>query len=159
MKIKIGVGYDIHRLVKGEKLWLGGIHIPFSKGLLGHSDGDCLIHALSDAFLGALGKGDLGTFFPDTDPKYKDISSRIILKNVMEKIRIQGYKILNVDSIIIAEEPRMEPHIPEMKKVLCPILGVHSDDLGIKAKTHERMGEIGKGKAMAAWAAAVLKKP
>ncbi|HZX11063.1 MAG TPA: 2-C-methyl-D-erythritol 2,4-cyclodiphosphate synthase [Acidobacteriota bacterium] len=158
MKIKIGIGYDIHKLVKGEKLYLGGIHIPFSKGLLGHSDGDSLIHALADALLGALGKGDIGTFFPDTDPKYKNISSRIILQDVMEKVRSQGYEISNIDSIIIAEKPKMEPHIPEMKKILCPILGIHSDGLGIKAKTKEGFGEIGRGTAIAAWAAVILKR-
>lgn len=158
MKIKIGIGYDIHKLVKGEKLYLGGIHIPFSKGLLGHSDGDSLIHALADALLGALGKGDIGTFFPDTDPKYKNISSRIILQDVMEKVRSQGYEILNIDSIIIAEKPKMKPHIPKMKKILCPILGIHSDGLGIKAKTNEGFGEIGRETAIAAWAAVILKR-
>lgn len=158
MKIKIGIGYDIHRLVKGKKLYLGGIHIPFSKGLLGHSDGDCLIHALADALLGALGKRDIGTFFPDTDPEYKNISSRVILQDVMEKARKQDYEISNIDSIIIAEEPKMEPHIPEIKKMLCPILGIKPDDLGIKAKTHEGLGDLGEGKAISAWAAVILKK-
>lgn len=158
MKLKIGIGYDIHKLVRGERLYLGGVNIPFSKGLLGHSDGDCLIHALADACLGALGKGDIGTFFPDTDSKYKNISSLIILESVMEKVRIQDYKILNIDSIIMAEEPKMEPYIPQMKKILCPILEIDSDDLGIKAKTNEGIGEIGIGNAIAAWAAVVLKK-
>jgi 2-C-methyl-D-erythritol 2,4-cyclodiphosphate synthase len=158
LKIKIGIGYDIHRLVRGEKLFLGGVHIPCSKGLLGHSDGDCLIHALADAILGALGKADIGAFFPDTDPKYKNISSRIILEDVVKKVRIQGYEISNIDSFIVAEEPKMEPHIPEMKKVLCPILGVNPDDLGIKAKTNEGLGDIGRGEAIAAWSAVILKR-
>lgn len=158
MKIRIGMGYDIHRLVKGEKLFLGGIHIPFSKGLLGHSDGDCLIHALADALLGALGKGDIGTFFPDTDPKYKNISSRIILQDIMERVKGEDYEISNIDSIIIAEKPKMEPHIPEMKEALCPILRISPDDLGIKAKTHEGLGDLGEGKAISAWAAVILKR-
>jgi len=158
LKIKIGIGYDLHKLVEGKKLCLGGIEIPFSKSLLGHSDGDCLVHAMVDAVLGASGNGDIGTLFPDTDPKYKDISSRILLKDVIEKVRKQGYQIMNIDSIILAERPKMEPHIPAMKKTLCPILEVDSDNLGIKAKTHEGIGEIGQGKAISAWAAVVLQK-
>ena len=159
MKIKIGIGYDIHRLVQGEKLYLGGIKIPFPKGLLGHSDGDCLIHAIVDAVLGAAGKGDIGMFFPDTDPEYKNISSRKILKDVIGMMKTQGWEIANIDSIIIAEAPKMGPYIPEMKKALCPILELSEEDLGIKAKTNEGIGELGRGNAIAAWAAAFLKKP
>lgn len=159
MRIKIGIGYDIHKLVKGKKLILGGVHIPFPKGLLGHSDGDCFIHAVVDAVLGASGKGDIGMFFPDTDPKYKNISSQIILRDVMERVKTQGYKVSNVDSFIIVEKPKIGPHVPKMKKTLCPILQIAEDDLGIKAKTNEGLGEIGKGNAIAAWAAVVLEKP
>jgi 2-C-methyl-D-erythritol 2,4-cyclodiphosphate synthase len=159
LKIKIGIGYDIHRLVQGEKLYLGGIKIPFPKGLLGHSDGDCLIHAIVDAVLGAAGKGDIGMFFPDTDPEYKNISSRKILKDVIGMMKTQGWEIANIDSIIIAEAPKMGPYIPEMKKALCPILELSEEDLGIKAKTNEGIGELGRGNAIAAWAAAFLKKP
>jgi 2-C-methyl-D-erythritol 2,4-cyclodiphosphate synthase len=159
LKIKVGIGYDIHRLVEGEKLYLGGIKIPFPKGLLGHSDGDCLIHAIVDAVLGAAGKGDIGTFFPDTDPEHKNISSRKILKGVIGMMKTQGWEIANIDSIIIAEAPKMGPYIPEMKKALCPILELSEEDLGIKAKTNEGIGELGRGNAIAAWAAAFLKKP
>lgn len=158
MNIKIGIGYDIHRLVEGEKLYLGGVKIPFPKGLLGHSDGDCLIHAVVDAILGAEGKGDIGTFFPDTDSKYKNISSRKILEDVIGMMKNQGWGIVNIDSIIIAEAPRMGPYIPEMKKILCPILGLEAENLGIKAKTNEGIGELGRGNAIAAWASAFLKK-
>ncbi len=158
MKIKIGIGYDIHRLIEGRELYLGGVKIPFPKGLLGHSDGDGLIHAIVDAILGALGKGDIGTFFPDIDPKYKNISSRVILRDVIGMMKNQEWEIVNIDTIIIAEKPKMEPHIPEMKKILCPILEIHSNDLGIKAKTNEGIGEIGSGEAIAAWAAVVLNK-
>ena len=159
MKNKVGIGYDIHRLVEGEELYLGGVKIPFPKGLLGHSDGDCLIHAIVDSVLGAAGKGDIGTIFPDTDPEYKNISSRKILADVMEMMKTQGWKIVNIDSIIIAEAPRMRPFIPEMKKILCPVLELSEEGLGIKAKTNEGIGELGRGNAIAAWAAAFLKKP
>jgi len=159
LKNKVGIGYDIHRLVEGEELYLGGVKIPFQKGLLGHSDGDCLIHAIVDSVLGAAGKGDIGTIFPDTDPEYKNISSRKILEDVMEMMKTQGWKIVNIDSIIIAEAPRMRPYIPEMKKILCPVLELSEEGLGIKAKTNEGIGELGRGNAIAAWAAAFLKKP
>lgn len=159
MKIKIGIGYDVHKLVKGKSLNLGGIEIPFSKRLLGHSDGDCLIHAIADAVLGAEGRSDIGQLFPDTDPEYKNISSRIILKEVVDRITERGFEILSIDTIIIAEKPKISSYIPEMKNKLCSLLKLDLEDLGIKAKTNEGIGEIGSGRAIAAWAAAVLMKP
>ncbi|MBD3414743.1 MAG: 2-C-methyl-D-erythritol 2,4-cyclodiphosphate synthase [Candidatus Aminicenantes bacterium] len=158
MKIKVGIGYDIHKLVEGNELCLGGIKIPFSKKLSGHSDGDCLIHAIIDALLGAEGKSDIGRLFPDSDPQYKNISSRILLKKVAQRIRNHGYEVVNIDSILIAEKPKMNPYFPEMKKALCSVLNTKAADLGLKAKSNEGLGEIGRGEAIAAWASAVLKR-
>ena len=152
MGIKTGLGYDIHRLEEGRRLFLGGVEIDFPKGLKGHSDGDCLIHALIDALLGAAGEKDIGQIFPDTDQRYKDIQSTALLKQAVSMINKKDMKILSVDSIIIAEEPKLASFIPQMKEVLCPILGVGKDDLGIKAKTNEGLGPIGQGVAIASWA-------
>ncbi len=158
MKIKTGLGYDIHRLVEGRKLFLGGVKIDFPKGLKGHSDGDCLIHALIDALLGAAGEKDIGQIFPDTDPRYNDIQSTALLKKVVGMINEKDMEILSIDSIIIAEKPKLAPFIRQMKEVLCPILGVGRDDLGIKAKTNEGLGEIGQGVAIASWVQVLVKK-
>lgn len=150
MRIKIGIGYDIHRLLEGRKLYLGGIELPFSKGLAGHSDGDCLIHAIIDALLGALGRGDIGQLFPDSDPRYRNIRSTELLESVMGLIREKKGKIHHVDGIIIAEAPAIGPHVDSMKRVLCPILYLVENDIGIKAKTNEGLGAIGRGEAIAA---------
>jgi 2-C-methyl-D-erythritol 2,4-cyclodiphosphate synthase len=158
LKIKAGLGYDIHRLEEGRKLFLGGVEIDFPKGLKGHSDGDCLIHALIDALLGAAGEKDIGQIFPDTDPRYNDIQSTALLKKVAGMINEKDMEILSIDSIIIAEKPKLAPYIHQMKEVLCPILGVGRDDLGIKAKTNEGLGEIGQGLAIASWAQVLVKK-
>jgi 2-C-methyl-D-erythritol 2,4-cyclodiphosphate synthase len=158
LKIKAGLGYDIHRLVEGRKLFLGGVKIDFPKGLKGHSDGDCLIHALIDALLGAAGEKDIGQIFPDTDPRYNDIQSTALLKKVIGLINEKDMEILSIDSIIIAEKPKLTPYIHQMKEILCPILGVGRDDLGIKAKTNEGLGEIGQGVAIASWAQVLVKK-
>lgn len=158
MKIKAGLGYDIHRLEEGRKLFLGGVEIDFPKGLKGHSDGDCLIHALIDALLGAAGEKDIGQIFPDTDPRYNDIQSTVLLKKIVGMINEKDMEILSIDSIIIAENPKLAPYIHQMKEVLCPILGVGRDDLGIKAKTNEGLGEIGQGVAIASWAQVLVKK-
>ena len=149
MKIRTGIGYDVHRLEEGRKLFLGGVEIDFPKGLRGHSDGDCLIHAIIDALLGAAGKDDIGQLFPDTDPQYKDMRSTELLKKVMDLIREKGMAVVNIDSIVIAEKPKLAPYIPRMKEVLCPILGMGKEDLGIKAKTNEGLGAIGKEEAIA----------
>ena len=158
MRIKTGLGYDIHRLVEGRKLFLGGVEIDFPKGLKGHSDGDCLIHAIIDALLGAAGEKDIGQIFPDTDPRYKDIQSTALLKKVVGMINEKDMEILSIDSIIIAEKPKLALYIPQMKEILCPILGVGEDDLGIKAKTNEGLGAEGRGVAIASWAQVLVKK-
>lgn len=158
MKIRAGLGYDLHKLVAGRKLYLGGVEIPFPKGLVGHSDGDCLIHAIIDALLGATGKRDIGQLFPDTDPEYKDIRSTELLKEVVERLKKSEMEIMNIDSVIIAEEPKLNSYILQMKEVLCPILGIERDDLGIKAKTNEGIGAIGQGEAIASLAQVLVQK-
>jgi len=150
--MKIGIGYDIHKLVKGRKLVLGGVEIKFSQGLLGHSDGDALTHAIIDALLGATGKGDIGKHFPDTDSRYRNISSIILLKETMKLLTKNKYKINNLDTIIIAERPKIAPYAEKIKESLAPILKINKKLINVKAKTNEGIGEIGKGKAIAAFA-------
>jgi 2-C-methyl-D-erythritol 2,4-cyclodiphosphate synthase len=156
LKLRTGIGYDIHRLEKGRRLVLGGIEISFPKGLAGHSDGDVLIHAIIDALLGAMGERDIGQRFPDTEPAYRNIRSTELLVSVIELLKQANYAIVNIDSVIIAQTPILNPHIPEMKNALCPLLGLRPNELGIKAKTKEGLGEIGHSRAIAAWAAAML---
>ncbi len=155
---RIGVGYDIHKLIEGRDLIIGGVKITHEKGLLGHSDADVLIHALIDAMLGALTLDDIGTLFPDTDPRYKDIDSTLLLKHVYELIQDKGYGIVNIDSNVIAQAPKMMPYIPKMKEVLCKILDISPDDLSIKAKTKEKMDAVGQKLAIEANAVVLLQK-
>ena len=155
---RIGLGYDIHKLTEGRDLIIGGVKITHEKGLLGHSDADVLIHAIIDAMLGALALSDIGTLFPDTDKKYKDIESTILLEKVYEKISEKGWQIVNIDSNIIAQEPKMMPYIPKMKKVLCKILEIEPDELSIKAKTNEDMDAVGQKLAIEAHAVVMLRK-
>ena len=155
---RIGIGYDIHKLVEGRDLIIGGIKITHEKGLLGHSDADVLIHAIIDALLGALALDDIGTLFPDTDPKFKDIDSTILLKHVYELIKNKGYKINNLDSNIIAQAPKMMPYIPKMKSTLCKILELNPDELSIKAKTKEKMDAVGNKLAIESNAIVMLVK-
>lgn len=155
---RIGIGYDIHKLTSGRDLIIGGVKITHEKGLLGHSDADVLIHAIIDAMLGALALSDIGTLFPDTDEKFKDIDSTILLKKVYEKIVEKGWEIVNIDSNIIAQEPKMMPYIPKMKSILCDILDVKQDDLSIKAKTNEQLDAVGQKLAIEANAVIMLKK-
>jgi 2-C-methyl-D-erythritol 2,4-cyclodiphosphate synthase len=150
LRLKVGIGYDIHRLQEGKELFLGGVKIPFSKGLSGHSDGDCLIHAIIDALLGAIAEGDIGHHFPDTDPRYRNIQSTKLLEIVMEKVRKKTGSIHHIDCVVIAEFPRIGPHIAKMKEVMCPLLHIQATDLGIKAKTNEGIGPLGRGEAVAA---------
>ncbi len=159
MRIKTGLGFDIHRLEEGKKLYLGGIEIPFSSGMVGHSDGDCLIHAVIDGLLGSAGMEDIGQMFPDSDPEYKDIRSTKLLEETMQRLKRKKIEIVNIDTVIIAEKPRLTPFISQMKKVLCPFLGIGEEDLGIKAKTAEGLGRIGEGQAMAAIAQVLVKMP
>lgn len=155
---RIGTGYDIHKLIEGRDLILGGIKVTHEKGLLGHSDADVLIHAIIDAMLGALALDDIGTLFPDTDPKYKDIDSTILLKHVYNLIQEKGYSIVNIDSNIIAQAPKMMPYIPKMKEVLSKLLEIPIDNLSIKAKTKEKLDAVGQKLAIEANAVILLKK-
>ena len=155
---RIGLGYDIHKLTEGRDLIIGGVKITHEKGLLGHSDADVLIHAIIDAMLGALALFDIGTLFPDTDKKYKDIESTILLEKGYEKISEKGWRIVNIDSNIIAQEPKMMPYIPKMKDVLCKILDIDPDELSIKAKTNENLDAVGQKLAIEAHAVVLLRK-
>jgi len=155
---RIGLGYDIHKLVEGRDLVIGGVKITHEKGLLGHSDADVLIHAIIDGMLGALAMSDIGTLFPDNDIEYKDIDSTILLKKVYEKIKDKKYVISNIDTNIIAQNPKMMPYIPKMKNILCKILELDYDDLSVKAKTKEKMDAVGKELAIEAHAVVLLKK-
>ncbi|MBN2299965.1 MAG: 2-C-methyl-D-erythritol 2,4-cyclodiphosphate synthase [Acholeplasmataceae bacterium] len=156
--MRIGHSFDIHQLVIDRPLILGGIHIPFNKGLLGHSDADVLLHAIAESMLGALSLGDLGSIYPDTDPAYKDISSMKILKTVHDMIRQKGYEIGNIDSMIYAELPKMSPYIKEMRQNISNILNVSDQLISIKATTYEKLDAIGQQKAIAAEAVVILKK-
>ena len=156
--IRIGHGYDVHAFSENRKCIIGGVEIPYEKGLLGHSDADVLIHAIIDAMLGALALSDIGTLFPDTDKKYKDIDSTVLLKDVYEKISQMGWSIVNIDSNIIAQEPKMMPYIPKMKRILCDILELNLDELSIKAKTNENLDAVGQKLAIEAHAVIMLKK-
>ena len=154
---RIGNGYDIHQLTSGRDLIIGGVKITHEKGLLGHSDADVLIHAIIDSLLGALALDDIGTLFPDTDSKYKNADSTILLKHVYNLVKEKGYKIVNLDSNIIAQQPKMMPYIPKMKEILCKILEIKNDELSIKAKTKEKMDSVGQGLAIEANAVVLLK--
>ncbi|MHB9075193.1 MAG: 2-C-methyl-D-erythritol 2,4-cyclodiphosphate synthase [Desulfobaccales bacterium] len=156
--MRVGLGYDAHRLVMGRPLILGGVDIPHTQGLLGHSDADVLSHAIGDALLGAVGAGDLGTHFPDKDPAYKDISSLILLEKIMKVVRDRGFAPVNVDATIVAQEPRLALHIPMMQANLAPILGLTPAEVNIKATTTEHMGFAGRGEGMAAYAVVLLAK-
>lgn len=148
----VGIGYDIHRLVPDRKLFLGGIHIPFDKGFLGHSDGDVLLHAICDAALGAANLGDIGVHFPPTDNEYKNIASIKLLKAVKKHLENSGLLVKQLDTIVITEEPKIQPYIKEMKAAIAGALGISEDVVSIKGKTNEGIGEIGAGEAIAAWA-------
>ncbi len=156
--MRIGLGYDLHRLTAGRPLILGGVRIPSPKGLLGHSDGDAVIHAIIDALLGARGQGDIGRLFPDTDPKYKDARSADLLAEVVRRLRAEGFRAAHVDVVVITEQPKLGPHFEAMKDALVPILGLPRGRLGLKAKTNEGLGDIGKGRAIACLAVATLRK-
>ena len=158
MKIRVGFGYDVHRLADNRDLWLGGIKIEHSQGLLGHSDADVLIHAVCDAILGAANLRDIGFHFPDTAGEYKDIDSKILLKKTLEVITEKGYSIGNIDATICAERPKVNPHIPQMQKVMAEILEISVDDISIKATTSEKMGFVGREEGFAAYAVALIEK-
>lgn len=155
---RTGIGTDIHRLVADKKLMLGGIYVPFPAGLLGHSDGDVALHAIIDALLGAAGLGDIGTLFPDTDPKFKDADSKGLLLDIKGRLDEKRWVVVNVDLIIHAEEPRLEPVKAQMKRCIASLLGIDFTAVNVKAKTNEGLGEIGTGQAIAATATVLLKR-
>jgi 2-C-methyl-D-erythritol 2,4-cyclodiphosphate synthase len=158
MEYKIGIGYDIHRLVDGRKLFLGGVEIPYIKGLFGHSDADALLHALCDALLGALALGDIGELFPDTDQRYQGISSAKLLAQVNEKVKKAGFFIGNIDIVLIAQEPSLMPFKKQIRQNISAILGVSEDIVSIKAKTNEGLDAVGGKEAIACHAATMLVK-
>lgn len=157
-KYRIGIGYDIHKLAENRNLIIGGVKIPYEKGLLGHSDADVLIHAIIDALLGALSLDDIGTLFPDTDDRFKDADSMILLRKVYDKIQAEGYWISNLDTNIIAQAPKMMSYIPQMKATLSPVLGLDITDISIKAKTKEKLDSVGEGVAIEAQAVVMLER-
>ncbi len=158
MNIRTGLGYDVHRLVEGRELWLCGVKIEHTLGLLGHSDADVALHALCDALLGAAALRDIGYYFPDTDPAYKGADSKILLAKVVELLADKGFRVGNVDITICAEAPNINPHIPLMRQIVAPLLGVTPDEVGIKATTTEKLGFTGRGEGMAAMAACLIFK-
>jgi len=157
--LRIGFGYDIHPLVAGRPLVLGGVAVPGPRGLAGHSDGDALVHALIDALLGAAGQGDIGRLYPDADPRTEGVSSLRLLGEVMARLKAEGWRVANVDVVVVAEEPKIAPLAGRIKKALGPLLGVGEADVGIKGKTNEGLGAVGEGRAIACWAVALIEKP
>jgi 2-C-methyl-D-erythritol 2,4-cyclodiphosphate synthase len=155
-RMRIGCGYDIHELVTGRSLILGGINIPHPKGLLGHSDSDALVHAVCDALLGAMGEGDLGRHYPSSDQRYKNISSLKLLEDVAEKLERKGYRIVNVDSVIIAQAPRLAPHLAAMQKTIAGVLRVDPDVVNVKVKSGEGLDAVGREEAIAAHAVCLI---
>ena len=154
--MRIGLGYDVHQLVPDRKLWLGGIEIPHTLGLLGHSDADVLLHAICDALLGAAALGDIGKHFPDTDPKYKNIDSKLLLRHCNELLLKNGYRVGNIDSIIVAQKPKVGPYIPQMRECIASILGIEPGQVSVKATTTEHLGFEGREEGISAHAIALL---
>lgn len=156
--MRIGQGFDVHQLVEGRKLIMGGVEIPWERGLLGHSDADVLLHAICDALLGAAALGDIGRHFPDTDPRYKGIDSRRLLREVANLLRDKGYTVINLDATIIAQAPKMAPHIPQMVMNIAADLEMASDCVNVKATTTEKLGYTGRGEGIAAQAVCLIEK-
>lgn len=156
--MRIGHGYDVHRLCENRKLIIGGVEIKYDRGLLGHSDADVLLHAVSDALLGAAAMGDIGGMFPDNDPAFKDADSLVLLKKVVERLAESGYKAVNIDATIIAQRPKMSPHIPEMRSNIAEALGVDVDCVNVKATTEEKLGFTGSGEGISAHCVCLIDK-
>lgn len=156
--MRIGSGYDVHRLAEGRKLILGGVEIPYEKGLLGHSDADVLVHAVMDALLGAAAMGDIGRHFPDNDEKYKNISSLLLLEKVSLLLKERGYNTINIDATVIAQRPKLAPYIEQMVKNMADVLGVPCDSINVKATTEEGLGFTGSGEGIAAQAVCLIEK-
>lgn len=157
-KIRVGFGYDVHRLVEGRELWLGGIRLEHDKGLLGHSDADVLIHAICDALLGAANMRDIGYHFPDTAGEFENIDSKILLKKTVQLIATKGYRVGNIDATVCAERPKLNPHIPQMKQTLAAVMGVEEDDVSIKATTTEKLGFTGRQEGISAYATVLIER-
>jgi 2-C-methyl-D-erythritol 2,4-cyclodiphosphate synthase len=158
MAYRIGMGIDFHQLKEGRDLWIGGVKIPHTKGAVGHSDADVLLHAICDALLGALCLGDIGVHFPDTDTAYKNIDSKILLERTVALIKNEGYSVVNIDTTLCLEEPKIKPYTEQMRKVIAGIAGITEKDLSIKATTTEQMGFVGRGEGLVAQAVVLLKK-
>tara|TARA_B100000508_G_scaffold141079_1_gene146038 strand:+ start:5607 stop:6086 length:480 start_codon:yes stop_codon:yes gene_type:complete len=158
MKIKVGFGVDVHQLVENRKLFIGGVEIPSELGALGHSDADVLLHAICDAMLGAVNLRDIGFHFSDKDPKYKDIDSKILLRDSYALVKQKGFEIGNIDATVVLEKPKVNPHIPAIQKVISEILEIDEDDVSIKATTHEKVDSFGKQEAIKAYAVCLLSK-
>lgn len=156
--MRIGHGYDVHKLVEGRDLIVGGVKIPYEKGLLGHSDADVLLHAVSDSLLGAAAMGDIGVMFPDNDPQFLDADSLVLLRRVFERLRESGYKVINVDATIIAQRPKMKPYIPEMRMNIAAALSTSIDNISVKATTEEEMGFTGRGEGISAHCVCLIDK-
>lgn len=159
MKIRVGFGYDMHRLTEGRDLWMGGVKIDFDRGLHGHSDADVLIHAVCDALLGAANLRDIGYHFPDTAGEFHNIDSKILLDKTVRLLREKGFEIGNIDATICAEAPKMNPHIPAMQQTLSGVMKIDADDISIKATTSEKMGFVGRQEGITAYAVALIHKP
>lgn len=157
--IRVGYGYDVHALAEGVDFWLGGIQIPHTHGAYGHSDADVLIHVICDALLGAVNMRDIGYHFSDKDPQYKGIDSKILLRQTIDLIRTKGYLVGNVDTTICLQQPKVNPHIPEMKHTLAQVMGLEEEDISIKATTTEKLGFVGKEEGVAAHAVVLIYKP
>ncbi len=155
---RIGFGYDVHRLEEGLDLWLGGVKLEHTKGIVAHSDGDVLIHAICDALLGALALGDIGTHFPDTSDEFKNIDSKILLSRTMQLVEGRGYKVVNIDCMITLERPKIKPHVPKMQQTLSQIIGVELSDVSVKATTREKLGFVGREEGIEAFCNALLCK-
>jgi 2-C-methyl-D-erythritol 2,4-cyclodiphosphate synthase len=156
MGIRIGLGVDFHQLAEGRELWIGGVLIPYHKGGLGHSDADVLLHAICDALLGAACLGDIGVHFPDTDKQYKNIDSKILLQQTLELINAEGYRIVNIDSTLCLQEPKIKPYIEQMQQTIASIAGIGQRDISVKATTTEQMGFVGRKEGVIAYATALL---
>jgi 2-C-methyl-D-erythritol 2,4-cyclodiphosphate synthase len=158
MAYRIGSGVDFHKLAEGRKLWIGGVNIPHTKGALGHSDADVLLHAICDALLGAASLGDIGFHFPDTDSTYKNIDSKILLQKTIGLVKEKGYHVVNVDSTLCLQAPKIKPYVPQMQKVIATILGIQETDVSVKATTTEELGFVGREEGLVAYATVLLEK-
>ena len=158
MAYRIGSGIDFHKLAEGRKLWIGGVNIPHTKGAVGHSDADVLLHAICDALLGAANLGDIGQHFPDTDISFKNIDSKILLQKTINLVKEKGFSVVNVDSTVCLQQPKIKPHVPLMQKVISTILGIQESDVSVKATTTEELGFVGREEGLVAYATVLLEK-